>query len=87
MDARRDLNQLLHFYEAAIERQHTLLEKTKKGKFKSTHLSDAVLTALVKGDLKLLNNRRDEITKQIVDLDKSKKNGTSDSPRSEISDF
>lgn len=64
-DKRRDLINLLGLYDTAITRHKVLLDKTIKGKFKSTQVSDEILYALVKGDLKLMEDTREQLQKDL----------------------
>lgn len=60
-----ETTQLLNLYENAITKQQTLLDKTVKGKFKSTQLSDGVLKALVLGDLNMLKENKEKLLQEI----------------------
>lgn len=74
-DKRRDLEHLSSLYDTALSRQKTLLDKFNKGKFKSTQISDDHLHALIRGDLKILEERKQGIEKDLASLSTS--NGVS----------
>lgn len=65
-DKRRDLEHLSSLYETALTRQKILLDKFNKGKFKSTQISDEHLYALIRGDLKILEERKQGIDKDLA---------------------
>lgn len=65
IDELGELKSLLSLYDTAIERQNNLVSKTKKGKFKSAQVDDAVLTALVLYDLTLLREQKAQVQKDI----------------------
>lgn len=69
-DKLRELRHLLALYETAIEQQQKLLDRTTKGKFKSTQIGDEILYALVKGDLNLLKNQKTKYQKDLESLEK-----------------
>jgi len=70
-DKIRELNELINLYDTRIERQQALLERTNRGKFKTTQVSDQVLKALVLGDLNLLKSKKEEIVDEIRVLESS----------------
>lgn len=64
-----ELKSLLSLFDTAIERQTTLIDKTKKGKFKSAQVDDDVLLALVSYDLTLLKKQKEQVKKDIQDYE------------------
>lgn len=64
----RELESLINLYETAIERHETLLQKVLRGKYKTTQLSDEMFVALVKGDIKLMKEKKSELEDEVKEL-------------------
>lgn len=54
----RELSLLLCYYDQAIHKQKTLINQIESGELRFAQVSDKVLYALARGDLKLLKRRK-----------------------------
>lgn len=62
-----DLEDLLRFYETAIERQKKLVHEAFSGKTQYSELGQEKFYALTKFDLKTLNKAKQKISKEVED--------------------
>lgn len=65
----QELNRLIRLYETAIERHDTLLRKVLRGKEISAQLSKEKYIALVKGDLRLMKDKKSELEEELRELE------------------
>lgn len=72
IDKLGELKSLLSLFDTAIERQNILIDKTKRGKFKSAQVDDDVLLALVLYDLTLLKKQKAQVENEIEDYEAKK---------------
>lgn len=77
------LQRILHLYDLAVAKQERLLDKTRRGKYRLAQLSDRVLYALIKGDLKRLKTKKAEIELEINNFDNKVVDDNKDKPLEE----
>lgn len=65
----QELNRLIQLYETAIERHETLLRKVLRGKDLSAQVSKEKYIALVKGDLRLMRDKKSELEDEVRELE------------------
>lgn len=69
-DKLREVRALLNLYDNAISKQRNLLNQANNGILRYTQIDDKILIALIKGDLKLLQDKKCDLEANVEELER-----------------